>query len=53
MEAQLNLRIQPYFSSSIQVNYDHIALPDPYPKASIWLIGPRIDVTFNKKYGDP
>ncbi|NND50926.1 MAG: carbohydrate binding family 9 domain-containing protein [Flavobacteriaceae bacterium] len=49
IETRLNYRIQPYFSTSIQVNYDNINLPDPYPDASIWLIGPRIDVTFNKK----
>ncbi len=48
LETQLNYRIQPFFSSSIQINYDHIELPDPYPKADIWLIGPRFDVTFNK-----
>ena len=45
---RLNYRIQPYFTSSIQLNYNHITLPDPYPNADIWLIGPRFDVTFNK-----
>lgn len=48
LETQLNYRIQPFFTSSIQINYDHIELPDPYPDADIWLIGPRFDVTFNK-----
>ncbi len=48
LETQLNYRIQPFFSSSVQINYDHIELPEPYPKADIWLIGPRFDVTFNK-----
>lgn len=46
--ANLNYRIQPFFSASIQINYDKIDLPNPYPDASIWLIGPRLDVTFNK-----
>ena len=46
--AGMTWRIQPYFSSSIQINYDNINLPDPYPDAEIWLIGPRFDVTFNK-----
>jgi hypothetical protein len=41
-------RIQPKFSGAIQINYDKINLPDPFPDASIWLIGPRIDLTFNK-----
>ena len=45
---QWNLRVQPYFTSSILVNYDRIDLPEPYPSASIWLIGPKVDITFNK-----
>jgi len=48
LEANMTLRMQPYFSGSIQLNYDKIDLPNPYPDASIWLIGPRIDITFNK-----
>jgi len=48
MQAQLTWRLQPYFSSSLQINYDQINLPNPYPDASIWLIGPKIDITFNK-----
>ena len=48
-EGQFRYRIQPYFFASAQINYDNIKLPDPYPDASIWLIGPRFDITFNKK----
>jgi hypothetical protein len=48
-EGQFRLRLQPYCSASAQINYDNINLPDPYPDASIWLIGPRFDITFNKK----
>jgi hypothetical protein len=48
VQANMTLRIQPYFSSSIQINYDKINLPNPYADASIWLIGPRLDITFNK-----
>ena len=47
-EANLAWRIQPKFSGSLQINYDKINLPYPYPNASIWLIGPKIDLTFNK-----
>jgi len=49
MRADLNLRLQPYFTTSIQLNYDKINLPDPYPNADIFLIGSRVDVTFNEK----
>ena len=48
VRAGFNWRIQPYFTTSVQVNYDKIDLPDPYPDATLWLIGPRFDVTFNK-----
>jgi hypothetical protein len=48
-EARLRLRLQPYFFASAQINYDNISLPEPYSDASIWLIGPKIDVTFTKK----
>ena len=46
--AQATLRLQPYFTTTIVVNYDNIQLPDPYPDAQLWLIGPKIDITFNK-----
>jgi hypothetical protein len=48
IKGTLNWRIQPYFQTKIQINYNNISLPDPYPTASIWLVGPRFDVTFNK-----
>ena len=48
MRANFNYRIQPYFTTSIQINYDKISLPKPYSSANLWLIGPRLDFTFNK-----
>jgi hypothetical protein len=48
LETNMTLRLQPYFSGSFQMRYDKINLPDPYPDASIWLIGPRLDITFTK-----
>ncbi|MCF6348649.1 MAG: carbohydrate binding family 9 domain-containing protein [Flavobacteriaceae bacterium] len=48
-EGQFRLRIQPYFFASAQINYDKIDLPELHPDASIWLVGPRFDITFNKK----
>lgn len=48
LEANMDYRLQPYFVGSLQLNYDNINLPEPYADASIWLIGPRIDITFNK-----
>ena len=46
--ANLAYRIQPNFSGSLLVNYDKINLPGSLPDASILLIGPKIDLTFNK-----
>ena len=48
IEGRLNWRLQPYFQTNIQINYNKIELPNPYPTASIWLVGPRFDITFNK-----
>ena len=47
-KGMLTWRLQPFFAGSIQINYDDIRLPDPYSDAKIWLIGPKLDVTFNK-----
>ncbi len=46
--ADLSLRKQPIMAASIRINYNYISLPKPYATAPIWLIGPKIDITFNK-----
>ena len=33
---------------SLEVNYDRISLPEPFPSADLVLISPRIDLTFSK-----
>ncbi|NNM18915.1 MAG: carbohydrate binding family 9 domain-containing protein [Croceitalea sp.] len=48
MEARFNLRLQPKVSISLNGQYDRIELPQPYSSADIWLISPRINITFNK-----
>ncbi|SEM05039.1 hypothetical protein SAMN04488008_108131 [Maribacter orientalis] len=48
LETKMTLRIQPKAFISILLNYDQITLPDPYPSADIWLISPKIDLTFSK-----
>lgn len=47
-KGQLIWRLQPFFTGSVEINYDDIRLPDPHSDAKIWLIGPKLDVTFNK-----
>ena len=44
-----NYRFQPFGAIALSYNYNYIQLPEPYETASLFLIGPRIDVTFSKK----
>ena len=48
VEGTMTMRFQPKAFISILFNYDQIQLPDPYPSANIWLISPKIDITFSK-----
>lgn len=45
---QLSLRIQPWALMSLALNYDAIRLPDPHPDADLWLLSPKVDITFSK-----
>ena len=48
LESEIILRFQPKAFLSLIVNYDKIELPAPHPSADIWLISPKIDITFSK-----
>lgn len=48
IESMMTLRFQPKIFLSLVMNYDQINLPDPYPSANIWLLSPKIDITFSK-----
>jgi len=47
--ASINYRAQPYGSIAITASYNNISLPDPYNSAKLFLIGPRLDLTFTDK----
>lgn len=47
-EGDMSLRLQPKVFLVLGLNYDSIKLPDPYESADIWLVSPRINITFNK-----
>ena len=49
VNGRMNVRLQPKFFASIDVNYNRINLPDPYASADIWVVSPRVNVTFSKK----
>ena len=48
VNAEAVLRIQPKFRFSINVNYDKIELPKPFPSADLWLVSSRVGITFSK-----
>lgn len=45
----LNYRILPLGIISMDFNYNRIRLPEPFGSADLWLLGPRVDLTFTKK----
>jgi len=49
MDGSIRYRYQPYGSVSLNFSYNHINLEAPFETANLWLIGPRIDITFTKK----
>lgn len=44
----LTYRIQPWVSLSLNTRYDAIRLPSPHSDANLWLVSPKVDVTFSK-----
>ena len=44
----VSMRFQPWVLFTLDMNYDGIRLPDPYSDANIWLVSPKVDVTFSK-----
>ncbi|MEL6134812.1 MAG: DUF5916 domain-containing protein [Bacteroidota bacterium] len=49
IESNLTLRLQPYVNMALTANYNNIQLPEPYSTANLFLIGPRLDLTFSRK----
>lgn len=45
----LNFRYQPYGAIALNYSYNYVELDAPFRPVSIWLVGPRIDLTFSKK----
>jgi hypothetical protein len=49
LNSEINYRYQPYGSIALVTSYNNISLPDPYNRARLILIGPKIDFTFTTK----
>ena len=45
----LNYRVQPYGSLSLELSYNRILLPEPYTSTDLVLLGPRLDLTLTDK----
>lgn len=45
---ELTYRLQPYGLISLSANYNYLELEAPFVPTNLWLIGPRIELTFSK-----
>lgn len=43
-------RRQPLGSIALNYSYNNIRLPQPYPSADFWLVGPRIELAFTRNF---
>jgi hypothetical protein len=48
-DAALFYRLQPHAIISVNVSFNHIALPSPYSTADLLLVGSKFDLTFSRK----
>ncbi len=48
LASTFSFRYQPYSIFSIDINYNNISLPDGFNDRTLWLISPRIDVSFTR-----
>jgi len=48
IQGMVTYRFQPKVYISLLFDYNNIQLPEPYASADLWLLSPKIDVTFNK-----
>jgi len=49
INGEMNYRYQPYGSLGIRFSYNHVDLTGNYGKAQLFLIGPRLNLTFTDK----
>ncbi|MEM1320681.1 MAG: DUF5916 domain-containing protein [Bacteroidota bacterium] len=48
LAGNFSYRLQPFGSIALNYSYNRISLPEPYATASLFLIGPRFDITFTR-----
>lgn len=48
LELDAAYRVQPYGSIAFSGEFNRVSLPSPYSSANLFLIGPRLDITFTE-----
>ena len=48
VESEFELKFQPFVSTGLELSFDKVILPKPYPTSSLWLLNPWIYLTFSK-----
>ena len=46
---ELGYRVQPYINMSVNFNYTDMDLGEQFEHTKLWLVGPKVDVTFTDK----
>lgn len=49
IQGDLGYRYQPYLNMTVNFNYTDMDLGAPFERTKLWLIGPKMDVTFTDK----
>ena len=49
IQGVLGYRVQPYVNLSMNFNYTDMDLGQPFDHTKLWLVGPKLDVTFTDK----
>ncbi|MBX2815220.1 MAG: carbohydrate binding family 9 domain-containing protein [Saprospiraceae bacterium] len=49
IDGSITYRYQPYGFVSLDYSFNRIKLADPFVPSTVWLVGPRVDLTLSKK----
>ena len=49
IEGECNYRVQPYGSLGLVSAFNRLILPEPYTNLNLFLLGPKLDITFTDK----
>lgn len=50
MAGEINYRFQPYAVLSLAVSYFDLRMPAPWNRTELWLVSPRVDITFTNNF---